>query len=76
MKSKALAAFVLAPVLAISLAACGDTWGQRAVTGGAIGTGAGLAVGALTGFPLIGSALIGTAVGAGVGAATAPGGIK
>lgn len=76
MKTKIIATVVLLPALALSLAACGDTWGQRAVTGGAIGTGAGLAVGALTGFPLIGSALIGTAVGAGVGAATAPGGIK
>ena len=39
MKSK-FAAVMLIP-LALSLSACGDTWGQRAVTGGAIGTGAG-----------------------------------
>jgi len=74
MKSKMIA--VLLVPLALALSACGDTWGQRAVTGGAIGAGSGLAVGALAGLPLVGSALIGTAVGAGVGAATAPGGIK
>jgi osmotically inducible lipoprotein OsmB len=74
MKTKIIA--VLLVPLALSVSACGDTWGQRAVTGGAIGTGAGLAVGALAGFPLVGSALVGTALGAGVGAATTPGGIK
>jgi len=74
MKSKFLAV-VMIPA-ALSLSACGDTWGQRAVTGGAIGTGAGLAVGALAGWPLLGPALVGTALGAGIGAATTPGGIK
>jgi osmotically inducible lipoprotein OsmB len=49
--------FVLTAVL-LGLTACGDTWGQRAVTGGGIGAGSG--------------ALIGGAVGAGVGAATTP----
>ncbi len=56
--------------LALSLAACGDTWGQRAVTGGAIGVGTGVAVGLVAGFPLVGSALLGGVLGAGVGAAT------
>ena len=69
MKNK-LAAVMLLP-LALSLSACGETWGQRAVTGGAIGTGAGLAVGALVGWPLLGPALAGGVVGAGIGAATA-----
>jgi hypothetical protein len=63
-------AIVLIP-LALSLSACGDSWGQRAVTGGAIGTGAGLAVGALAGWPLLAPALVGGVVGAGIGAATA-----
>lgn len=65
-----LSAVILVP-LALSVSACGDTWGQRAVTGGAIGTGAGLAVGAVAGLPLLGTALVGTALGAGIGAATA-----
>jgi len=69
MKSK-FAVVMLVP-LALSVSACGDTWGQRAVTGGAIGTGAGLAVGAVAGLPLLGTALVGTALGAGIGAATA-----
>lgn len=75
MKTKILSVLLVVP-LALSLSACGDTWGQRAVTGGGIGAGTGLAVGALAGFPLLGSALVGTALGAGIGAATTPGGIK
>ncbi len=63
-------------VLAIILStatACGDTWGQRAVTGGAIGAGSGAVLGAATGFnPLLG-AVVGGAAGAGIGAATTPG---
>ena len=62
--------------LALSVSACGDTWGQRAATGAGIGAGTGLAIGALAGWPLIGPALVGAAVGGGIGAATAPGGIK
>ena len=57
----------LLPLLA--LGACGDTWGDRALTGGGIGAGAGLLGGALLGSPLTG-ALLGGALGAGVGAAT------
>ena len=72
---------VLAAVL-LGTTACGDTWGQRAVTGGGIGAGSGAVIGALTPLgvlpgaltPLgvLPGALIGTAVGAGVGAATTP----
>ena len=57
-------------LLPLVLSACGDTWGQRAVTGGAIGTGTGLAMGALVGWPLLGPALIGGVLGAGIGAGT------
>jgi len=62
-------AFVLTSIL-LGLAAGGDTWGQRAVTGGAIGAGSGAAVGALTPLGILPGALIGGAVGAGMGAAT------
>ena len=70
MKTKIVALIVLP--LALSLAACGDTWGERAVTGGGIGAGTGLAIGAVAGWPLLAPILVGTAVGAGIGAATTP----
>jgi hypothetical protein len=70
MRTKSFA-LILLP-LALALSACGDTWGERAVTGGGIGAGAGLAIGALVGWPLLAPALAGAAVGAGIGAATAP----
>src|SRR4029450_12126791 len=62
---------VLAAVL-LGTTACGDTWGQRAVTGGGIGAGSGSVIGALTPLGVLPGALIGTAVGAGGGAAAAP----
>ena len=65
------ASILLIP-MALSLSACGETWGERAVTGGGIGAGTGLAIGALAGWPLLGPALVGAAVGAGIGAATTP----
>ena len=62
---------VLAAIL-LTATACGDTWGQRAVTGGGIGAASGAVMGAATGFnPLIG-AVIGGAGGAAIGAATTP----
>ncbi|HET6220847.1 MAG TPA: hypothetical protein VFE11_01725 [Dongiaceae bacterium] len=69
MKTKLVA--VLALPLVLTLSACGDTWGERAVTGGGIGAGAGLAIGAVAGWPLLAPVLAGAAVGAGIGAATA-----
>ena len=68
MKTKPVA-LILLP-LALTLSACGDTWGERAVTGGGIGAGTGLAIVALAGWPLLAPALLGSAVGAGIGAAT------
>ncbi len=62
---------VLAAIL-LSATACGDTWGQRAVTGGGIGAGSGALLGAVTPLGVLPGALIGGAVGAGVGAATTP----
>ncbi|GEP61720.1 hypothetical protein [Reyranella soli] len=58
--------------LAFLLSACGDTWGERAVTGGGMGAGTGLAIGAVAGW-LLAPVLVGAAVGAGIGAATTPG---
>ncbi len=55
----------------MTLAACGDTPGERALTGGLIGAGGGAAIGSLSGNAGAG-ALIGGAVGAVGGAATAP----
>jgi osmotically inducible lipoprotein OsmB len=60
---------VLGAIL-LGTTACGDTWGQRAVTGGGIGAGTGLVIGAVAGWPLLAPVLVGTAVGAGIGAAT------
>jgi hypothetical protein len=62
---------VLTAVL-LGVTACGDTWGQRAVTGGGIGAGSGALLGAVTPLGVLPGALIGGAVGAGVGAATTP----
>jgi hypothetical protein len=62
--------------MALSLSACGETWGQRAATGAGIGAGTGLAIAAVAGWPLVGPALVGAALGGGIGAATTPGGVK
>ena len=43
----------------------------RTIIGFIIGAGAGLAVGAIAGWPLVAPALVGAALGAGIGAATA-----
>ena len=65
--------YLLLAVILLGVTACGDTWGQRAVTGGGIGAGSGALIGVATGFNPLAGALIGGAVGAGVGAATTPG---
>ena len=70
MKTQIIA--LLALPLVLSLGACGETTTQRAVTGGAIGTGAGLAIGAIAGWPLLGPAIGGAVLGAAVGAVTTP----
>lgn len=57
-------------VLALGLAACGSSTGDRAISGGAIGAGAGAAVGAITGGSAVGGALLGGAAGAAAGALT------
>ena len=63
---------ILMTTILLSVTACGDTWGQRAVTGGAIGAGSGAVIGSATGIGILPGAIVGGAVGAGVGAATTP----
>ena len=55
----------------LAVAACGNSPGERAVTGGLLGAGAGAAIGSLSGNAGTG-ALIGAGVGAVGGAVTAP----
>lgn len=62
---------VLASALSMLTAACGETPGQRAVTGGAIGAASGAVVGSTVGAP-VGGAVVGGLGGAAVGAATTP----
>jgi hypothetical protein len=64
--------YVVLAALLLGTTACGETWGERAVTGGGIGAGSGAVIGALTPIGILPGALVGTAVGAGVGAATTP----
>jgi len=67
-----IAKYITLAAILLSATACGDTWGQSAVTGGSIGAGSGAVLGAATGFnPLLG-AVVGGAAGAGIGAATTP----
>ncbi|WP_144184151.1 YMGG-like glycine zipper-containing protein [Elioraea rosea] len=54
-----------------ALAGCGNTTGDRAISGGGIGAGVGALGGWAVGSPIEG-ALIGGAVGAGAGALTGP----
>ncbi|HXU57906.1 MAG TPA: YMGG-like glycine zipper-containing protein [Verrucomicrobiae bacterium] len=53
----------------VLLSACGNSTGERALSGGAIGAAGGAIVGALAGSPAIGAA-IGGAAGAATGALT------
>jgi len=68
MKSMAAAAALMT---AVALSACGTTPGDRAVSGGLLGAGAGAAIGSLSGNAGAG-ALIGGAAGAVTGAVTDP----
>ncbi|WP_137178006.1 YMGG-like glycine zipper-containing protein [Roseomonas sp. AR75] len=61
--------FAMALGLAALLGACGQSTGDRAVSGGLLGAGAGAAIGSLTGSAGTG-ALIGGAAGAAGGALT------
>lgn len=62
-------AFVILLTSVFTLGACGSSTSDRALSGGAIGAGAGAVGGALMGDPVTG-AVIGGAAGAGAGALT------
>ena len=55
---------------ALALSACGQTKGDRALSGAGIGAGVGAAAGVLTGGAVIGGAALGAAAGAATGALT------
>ncbi|MBV9252379.1 MAG: hypothetical protein JO227_24430 [Acetobacteraceae bacterium] len=61
-----------AGLLLLLLAACGTSPGERAVSGGLLGAGAGAGVSAITGGKPATGALIGGGVGAAGGALTSP----
>jgi len=64
------AAIVASSLALFGLAACGETKGDRALSGAGIGAGAGAAAGALTGGSVLGGAVLGGAAGAAGGALT------
>jgi len=68
---RAKLAFAVLAVCSLSLAACGETPGCRALTGAGVGAAGGAAIGALAGSPATG-AIAGAAGGALLGAATSP----
>lgn len=61
---------MVAVVVLTTLAACGNTKGDRALSGGAIGAGAGAVGGAVLGADPITGAVLGGVVGAAAGAVT------
>ena len=54
----------------LALGACGDTRGQRALSGAGIGAGAGAVTGAATGGSVVGGAVLGGLAGGAIGAVT------
>jgi uncharacterized membrane protein len=62
----------LAAALAAGLAACGQSQGDRALSGAGLGAAGGAAVGALTGGSPLTGAVIGGVGGAAAGALTSP----
>ena len=61
---------IVAVAALTSLAACGETVGDRALSGGAIGAGAGAVGGAVMGGDPVTGAIVGGAVGAAAGGLT------
>ncbi len=71
LKAKQLTKLLAVAALILSMTACGEDEGTRALTGGGIGAGVGVGA-AVLGAPLIPAVLIGGAIGAATGAATTP----
>jgi hypothetical protein len=69
---RGIATILVLSGLALAVAGCGQSAGDRAVSGGLLGAGAGAAIGAVTGGSLATGALIGGAIGAVGGAVTSP----
>lgn len=67
---KNFALLTIALLATVSLSACGDTKGERALSGGGIGAGVGAVGSALTGGSPWTGAVIGGAAGAATGALT------
>lgn len=61
---------MMAAAILLPLAACGNSTGDRALSGGGIGAGAGALGGAVLGGSPVTGAILGGAVGAATGAAT------
>jgi len=59
-------------ILLLALAACGESPGGRAISGGLLGAGTGAVVSGITGGGLGTGALVGGGIGAAGGALTAP----
>jgi osmotically inducible lipoprotein OsmB len=55
-----------------ALSACGQSTGDRALSGGGLGAAAGAGIGAITGGSVLGGAVLGGAAGAAAGALTGP----
>ncbi len=70
--SKRIVSSVFLVGLTLALGACGRSPGDRAVSGGLLGAGAGAAIGAVTGGSPLTGALIGGGLGAVGGAVTSP----
>ena len=67
-----LAVCLLMGSVATGISACGNSPGERALTGGALGAGAGAAIGAISGGHAGTGALVGGGIGALGGALTSP----
>ncbi len=61
---------IISIAAALLVSACGQSQGDRALSGGAIGAGVGAVGSSLVGGSAVGGALVGGAVGAGTGALT------